>query len=748
MRRQQHLYTHPDWPLALAQYDRSPLTLQEKLDSSQVLRQRDYHPNWFQIACHTLNRLVNPLLDTLTLIQATPKYRNSIIAIVLEHQLIYDQIFWQWSDDQWHTCYLNAKQRRQQRDTSIHLNQLLSTAYLLTGFYGFDQHPTFNMLKLVGVTFEREPFIENVNRVTDELIQAGFHVSWCAQWVPRALAMLHLKNYHIVLDDLTDEIIQDAYHARQDKSWQIAYQRIAFALQKMGILTSQLKPDYKLLTNKGIRQNARSGISEDWLHWIDRWEQANTNAPATRRTDYRQLLSVGRWLAREHPDITSPADWTRDLAVTLVTAVDRLKVGDWAWLQHKQKHGHPISAYTKSRYLSVMSAFFSDLQAWEWIPIRFDPRRCFAVPRTIQGLLTFQPKPIDPAIWKKMVIAALNLTPQDVITGNTQPYPFPMVKAIALTWVFSGLRPNEIQRLPVGCVRNSTSKGNPICWLDVPASKQNPSYTKPIDPVIGQTILAWEAVRPPTPPRDDPKTGDSIYFLFEHDGKYLGKRYLANSLIPLLCRVAGIPEHDMYGKVTPNRARHTIAYQLANGQDAMPLLELQAWLGHRQPTTTLHYTSRAPLEMSHHLERYGTHNTRLMTVLVDREAVQNGHAARGEPWKYYDVGHGYCTHDFFETCPHRIACAKCASYVPKNSSYPQLQEAKYNLLRMREAIPLTDEMTAAIDEGIEALELLITRLADIPTPSGETPHELGTHQQREPNIILLNDIPTRNAKNV
>ena len=96
MMHQQRLYTHPGWPLALAQYEQHPLTAPEQIDATQILRQRDYHPNWFQIACHTLKRLVDPLLDALTLIQAPPKYRNSIVALVLEHQLLYDRIFWHW----------------------------------------------------------------------------------------------------------------------------------------------------------------------------------------------------------------------------------------------------------------------------------------------------------------------------------------------------------------------------------------------------------------------------------------------------------------------------------------------------------------------------------------------------------------------------------------------------------------------------------------------------------------------------
>jgi hypothetical protein len=33
-------------------------------------------------------------------------------------------------------------------------------------------------------------------------------------------------------------------------------------------------------------------------------------------------------------------------------------------------------------------------------------------------------------------------------------------------------------------------------------------------------------------------------------------------------------------------------------------------------------------------------NVRTIEVLIDRDAVQNGTAAAGEPWQYYDLGHG------------------------------------------------------------------------------------------------------------
>lgn len=53
-----------------------------------------------------------------------------------------------------------------------------------------------------------------------------------------------------------------------------------------------------------------------------------------------------------------------------------------------------------------------------------------------------------------------------------------------------------------------------------------------------------------------------------------------------------------------------------------------------------------------------------------------------------------------------------------------LLEGKNNLLRMRQEIPLSDAELAALDDGVSALESLLRRLVDVPTPAGPTPLQL------------------------
>lgn len=100
-------------------------------------------------------------------------------------------------------------------------------------------------------------------------------------------------------------------------------------------------------------------------------------------------------------------------------------------------------------------------------------------------------------------------------------------------------------------------------------------------------------------------------------------------------------------------------------------------------------------------------------------------AASGEPWQYFDLGHGWCTYAFFEQCRHRMACARCDFYTPKDSSKGQLLEAKETLQKMLASIPLTDDERAAVDDGKAALDQLLERLTDVPTPAGPTPCQIG-----------------------
>lgn len=109
--------------------------------------------------------------------------------------------------------------------------------------------------------------------------------------------------------------------------------------------------------------------------------------------------------------------------------------------------------------------------------------------------------------------------------------------------------------------------GKPVCLLDIPVHKTGRAFTKPVDPLVGEAIATWEAVRPAQPDLIDPKTGEQVQFLFCYRAKRVSQTYLNKALIPALCQRAGIPRADARGSISSHRARSTIASQLFNARE-------------------------------------------------------------------------------------------------------------------------------------------------------------------------------------
>ena len=75
--------------------------------------------------------------------------------------------------------------------------------------------------------------------------------------------------------------------------------------------------------------------------------------------------------------------------------------------------------------------------------------------------------------------------------------------------------------------------------------------------------------------------------------------------------------------------------------------------------------------------------------------------------------------------PHRLACARCPFYLPKNTTKGQLLEVKSGIEQMLEQLDLTDDERQALEDDREAITALAAKLADVPTPAGPTPNQLG-----------------------
>jgi len=679
-------------------------------------------------------------------------------AIVLQHCGETGRSYWGWTEWEWaRLCGSSAGEFLAARTLPTERTVrpfLVALAYQLGGFTGFQHLGNFNRLHLACLVFGEDTVEASIRQAGGILDQWGYRDPLRVKHRLRGMfSQALLINHSPQLEDLTTEAFT-ALRAHPANAGR--YREMIYALQRacasLGYCDPPVRPG---------RNNAPGidGTSPHWAAWVERWHATSPLSPRVRAIVRTIMAKAGRWLAAEHPEIIEPGQWTRQTCAAWVAAVDRMAVGDYV-----QRHDHiqaragkPILPRSKVHILGATRTFFRDLQEWEWIPRRFDPARALAVPRSINALIGTSPRVIADEVWAKLMWAGLNLQAADLPGCADSYYPVELLRAVTLTWLFSGLRSDEISRLRVGCIRWQHD-GQPVagdaadvlaedavCLLDVPVHKTGTAFTKPVGPLVGQAIEAWQALRPAQPSRLDRKTGEHADILFSVRAHPVARDYINRALIPALCAKAGVPAADVRGKITSHRARSTIASQLYNAKEPMTLFELQAWLGHRDPASTQHYAKITPatLTKAYTQAGYFARNIRTIEVLLDREAVTTGAAAGGQPWQHYDLGHGYCSYTFFEQCPHRMACARCDFYTPKDSSQAQLLEARDNLQRMLASIPLTDDERAAVEDGQAALDTLLTRLTDTPTPSGATPHEIGVQRT----ATLLPIVEVRHGKN-
>ncbi|MFJ9845892.1 tyrosine-type recombinase/integrase [Kitasatospora sp. NPDC101155] len=738
------------WPIDLARYDRRP-ELSERESTAlaslgwQVRRRRGYDPD--RVEWRAIDRLLRPLDDaraSLRWCPDTPAHRRSVtdaVGLILRRCLEDGTSFWAWSADDWVRLIGPGHKEFEAAwpgwiDGTVR-PYVAAFAYLLGGFTDFHRIGGFIRRSLAWRVFGQEPVEEAIAQVAATLQGWGYHPSNGAFGQFRTvLVQIMLINRSPLLQDMTTDALE---RVRESPALPYGARRgnlhgVHRAIAALGYADPPPKPVHGVMPDL-------EGVPESWAAAVERWHDTSTLTPKVRGMFRSVMAKAGRWLAAECPDVVEPAQWTRETCAAWVAALDRMTVGEYVQRQAgvDKRGGEPLSPRTKAGYLTATRTFFRDCQEWEWIPRRFDPVRALATPRSVAALIGPNPRVIADDIWAKLLWAGLNVDPEDFPT-NTYGlcYPIDLIRAVTLTWLFSGLRSDEIARLRMGCIRwqhdgfpipgdsDEVLARDAVCLLDIPTHKTGTSFTKPVDPLLGKAIEAWQELRPQQPKMLDRKTGEQVDFLFAHRAKRLAKTYINTAVIPSLCRKAGVPTADVRGNITSHRARSTIASQLYNAKEPMTLFELQAWLGHRSPQSTQYYAKITPntLTKAYTEAGYFARNVRTVEVLLDRDAITSGAAATGEPWQYYDLGHGLCSYSFFEQCQHRMACARCDFYTPKESTKAQLVEAKANLQRMLVSIPLTEEERAAVDDGQSALDRLLERLAEVATPAGPTPSEL------------------------
>lgn len=739
------------WPFSLTPFDRTP-----SLSPLERANLSTWHSHWLKSGGHSsaeaeqgLYRLLVPLDAVLASYGRSSRMQRAARAYILNTMNRTQTCFWAWGEREWLDCVGARYEDFSRFDTHPTTGTYVRT-YVLTCAYLLSDAPIMRSV----IDIQQQMFVRNIFGtmalrealavVVAEATQMGFGKSIGAT-MPVLLSEAFLLSRSPYLKDLTLPIL----HQLRDKV------RLKKGLLSACIPLSQILCNLSILpqplefesTRHLTRQvGVEDTIAAEWFQWVERWYAASTSS--SRKTMRTILVKAGRWCGATQ-QISSPLQWTRDTCIAYVAAVNEMKKGEWMHPKSKmgaRRKGQPLAPSSKVNLIMVVRIFFADCQEWGWLPTVFKPSRYLPIPPSIKPLLVIRPRVIADDIWAKLMHAGISLTPDEINSSNTPKlstgqmapmpyYPWEMIHAVVIVWLFAGLRANEIKRLSFGCIRwedlepteeSDNQKKNTICWLTVPDNKTSPEFAKPVDPMVGHAIQLWEKIRPEGPAQWDIKSGREVQYLFRWRARLLGRSYINKNIIPMLCRKAGVPGKDAKGTITSHRARATIATQLFNAPEPFTLLDGSKWLGHKSLNSTRGYIeiSLTKLAESYTKAGYYERNRRMIDVLVDQEAIRNGAVAAGQHLLLYDLGHGLCSYDFFAKCKHRMACAKCSFYQPKESSYIQMLEAKGNLIRLKQSVILSKEEIAAVDDGITALEKLSSYLQDIATPQGPTPREL------------------------
>lgn len=604
------------------------------------------------------------------------------------------------------------------------------------------------------LVFGRERVRSVQDEIEDALIGLGYDAATLRRTLPSVVATLMLTTRSADLASYTEE----ALWSLQRGGWSDIVKRSCGKMSRALSVLGHLPEPIHMRRFSRFRDRDTEGIAPEWVALCHRWRETSAIGAATRQSGHGFLLRTGLWLADKHPEVRRPSDWTPDIAARAVRWVTELRVGEYALASAPpvpaHRRGKPMMVNTRCAILMHLRRFFFDVEAWGWETLRFDPHRHLATPTRILRQRGPNPRVVDDRVWLKLVWASLNLTEDDHERGHY--HPFALVRAVGIVWTHAGLRKNEIARLRVGCSRpqaepitaedGAVTPAGAVSYLTVPPGKTAREFVKPVAPVVHEAIEAWAARRPDQPDLLDGKTGERVPFLFSHRGKPIGQTLIDRTVIPALCRKAGVAEEDSRGRITSHRARSSALTALANAREGLSLPELMSWAGHACARSTMHYLAIKPTRLAATFAK-ADRMAHMVAVLVDHDAVVSGDAARGAPYKFYDLGDSYCTNPFWSTCPHRMACARCDFNLPKASARGLALEARGSLQRLLEEVPLTDDERAAAEGDEAAVRGLIAKLDGEPTPDGRTRDEIEAAEPAfaDPNAEAKIGAPGRGA---
>jgi integrase len=707
-----------------------------------------------------LTRLNQPFTDIFRLrYQDRMERRITGVHFMMHREMHrHGKVFWNWSPDEWMDTLGSKASVFATRYGSMEYgrNIIMDAAYLLAGISDLRSvRQEWHIVEAANTYFGMDLMAQQCKKVVDALAGKGYLDSPenVRQW-RQYLSMLFVLNRSPYLEDITEAflapITSGGITRRKTKGI------IILGLRHLGILS----PEPKQQLSATIPCE-RDGMDQEWYIWCLAWFQQAVDLTPDVRTNYMyRLFAVGRWLYTNFPAICSPEQWTEELALHFRSDLCSWTNGQYGGsegqrrLRTKGTLGQPLQATGLVHYLVAMKHYFSALirqphsirdEPARRIRLDFSPQEIFTAPNHIKKALdAASPRDIDLHVWAKLTIAAATLAQSD-LPANTK-YSLTFYRALALVWVTSARRPNEIARLRLDCLREDwdpemlnedgmpvekviDGKEHPepdqdvrenklpkIYYLQIPAGKSRGSFWIWIPDYVAEAINAWKRERPSQQRKLlDRKDREEVDFLFCYRERHTGIPFINNSVIPVLCKRAGVSIEDAKGKITGHRGRSTRLTLLQ--RNGVSLDDLAEYAGHANTRTIRRYVRHNPLQL-HRTIQAADDVSRIIEGVIDMQA-----AAQGKPALCWFIGYDadgapmYCGNPLYITCPHRLNCERCGMFIGGEKA--RLLHEGENTLPITSEVPMTPIERCIVKGDQEGANACRAALQHVPAP--ETP---------------------------
>jgi integrase len=718
-------------PVLPEQYDRQPVLTAEEQEALAEVAALDPEKRFLLsdlTSPQALTRLVQPLRDVYHLGHRNPKQTAPYLRVMCQQMARKGKPFWAWSGEEWLEVMASTQPSRMGIPVTIRAAAYLLRGLLITGEqfspYILARSVFGNKLvqeqyeRLAVIIFGKEGFGYTRSQDQEHLLHA-------------ALAHVILVNRNPYIDALTARCLS-VTKPLLSNDYQSTLRWIARALVHL-----KIEKEDALAHLFDSSEFARwweyneADVDLQWLAWLRAYMAQTTRfAESYRKRQFYNLIIVGRWLKQYHPAITAPEQWDETLAQEYVAWVCNAKRGELVtrdtrftiWVARNQML---LQAGSIESRLSTLRQFFKALQrkphqvneqSPQRLILTWNPAEAFATPENVRRQIVPNPRNLDHAWWHKLTWAAASLSAKDIPSHNgTNPYPLTYYRAAGLLWVTGARRSDEIRRLKVGCVShewvpemrdedgNQLEPEEHLAYLRVPVNKYQGEFWIPIPAYTADAIEAWEHFRPKLQiSQIDRKEHKPTDYLFMMRNQLMGKAFLNDTVIPLLCKVAGLvdengaPLHDTVGKITSHRARSTLATWLRS--NGLSLTFIAKLLGHTDLKTLPWYLREDKYQFARAIRKHNPLD-RMVTAILDTEALKRG---AGEPAVFYYLGYGedgrphMCASPDYSTCVHQMHCRKCEMYV--NAEQAEIIARRPGMLTIEVHIPTPPLIEEILDQ--------------------------------------------------